>query len=368
MADLPTRQELFAVGRRSIVLSADRRRINPATVDVAGSDLNLLVGSTSLMTEEVVSRLAKCLKGLFIETAVGSQLDRLAFDRFGLTRKSASPASVTLNFTRPTPGASTPGTYPAGSRIKTPDGTLFALNTDLVVGGFDTNLFVDATATEAGIDTNVAANTLILFADPIFDDTFSVTNAAAAAGGTEGESDVEFRARIRDFFPSVRRGTLGALEFGARTVPGVASATAVELVDAALVPSGFVRLTVADINGGFSETMLQSVRDALLEFRALGVPVFVQGGSVFSQAVQWDISVRTGFSADRVQEDVRAVTVAAAQFLNPGETLLRSTLIAAARTVPGAIIGASALVTPADDTVPLETQLIRILSSDVTFV
>lgn len=368
MADLPTRQELFAVGRRSIVLAADRRRINPATVDVAGSDLNLLIGATSLMTEEVVAKLSKCLKGLFIETAVGPQLDRLAFDRFGLTRKAASPASVTLTFTRPTPGASTPGTYPAGSRVKTPDGTLFALNTDLVVAGFDTVLQIEATATEAGIDTNVAAATLTLFSDPIFDDTFAVTNVLGGAGGAEDESDVEFRGRIRDFFPSVRRGTLGALEFGARTVDGVAAATAVEILDESAVPAGFVRLTVADLNGGFSETMLQNVRDALLEFRALGVPVFIQGGSVFNQSVTWDISVQTGFDSTQVQDDVRAVTVASTQFLNPGEPLYRSSLIAAARTVPGAIVGANALVTPADDIVPAETELVRVVGEDVSFV
>lgn len=367
MADLPTRQELFSVARRSVVNATDRRRINPATIDVAGSDLNLLFGAGSEMGEEIVAKYAKCVKGLFVETAVGDQLDRLAFDRFGLTRKSASPASVRLNFVRPTPSVSTPGTYPSGSRIQTPDGTIFALNTDLVVGGFDTNLFADATALEAGLNSNVAANTLIQFADPIFDDTFSVTNLQGAAGGAEGETDVEFRARIRDFFPSIRRGTLGALEFGARTVPGVAVATALELVDESAVPAGFVRLTVADTNGGFSETLLQQVRDVLLEFRALGVPVFVQGGVVVAQAVEWDIGVRTGFPTAQVQEEVRQVTVAATQFLAPGETLELSTLIAAAKTVPGAVIRDDSLVNPTADVVPLNTQLIRVFSTDVTF-
>lgn len=368
--DLPTRSELFAVGRRSIANAADRRRINPATVDIPGSDLNLLIGAGSLMGEEVVARLAKCLKGLFIDTATDDALDRLAFDRFGLTRKAAAPASVAIVLSRPMPGVATPGIYTAGSRVQTPDGTVFALNTDAVFGDFATSVTVDVTALVAGVESNVAANTLIQFADPPFDTNLTVTNPTGAAGGAEQESDVEFRARVRDFFPTIRRGTEGAIEFGARTVPGVAVATAREILNPfpSNMPAAIVELTVADANGGFSNTMLQQVQDVLLEYRALGIPVIVQGGTLFLQSVVWAIGIETGFNENEVLEDVRAVTVATAQFLAPGATLFRSSLISAARTVPGAVVGSDALVTPAGDTVPETTELIRIRDEDISFV
>lgn len=369
MSDLPSRSQLFETGRRFLVTAA-APQLNPAVADVPGSDLNLLLGAASLMGEELVAAIAACMKGLFVETATGDKLARVAFDRYGLTSQSANPASVDLTLSRPLPGGATPGTVSSGTRVQTASGTQFATNVDAVFGDFTTSVTVAATALTAGPDGNVASATLTTFADAVFDATLSVTNPAAAAGGTTAETDDDFKSRIRGFFPTLRRGTLGAIEFGARQVAGVAVATATEITNPdSGMPAGAVQLTVGDRDGGASSVMLQAVRDILVYYRAAGIPVLVQGGTVTNQDVIWDLDFESGTDQQARIAEVRAVTVAVAQFLAPGETLLRASLIAGARAVPGVIVNAGSLVLPAGDVVPVDnTVLLRIASEDITFV
>jgi hypothetical protein len=91
-------------------------------------------------------------------------------------------------------------------------------------------------------------------------------------------------------------------------------------------------------------------------------------GSVFQQTVTWSLAFETGVNEALAQSRVRAVSVAASQFLAPGATLYKSTLISAAKKVPGVIISDSSLVYPLGD---VETtspgQMIRVASTAVTF-
>ena len=360
---------MFAVGRRSIVTTPGLR-INPKVIDVQGSDLNIIVGAAALMGETISARFAANLRQLFVDTGSNEGLDRVTFDRYQVNRKPANPATVTLTLARPTDVAGA-GTYPQGSRVTTPAGTVFAINTDAVFGALDLSKKVDATALVSGPDGNVPAGLLNAFLDSPFDTTLTVTNVLGAAGGTLEENDPEFKARVLDFFPTVRRGVLGAIEFGARAVPGVAVARAIEVVnpDVNALPAGMVQLVVADKDGGTSAVIIQAVKDKQLEFRALGIPVFVTGGTVIFEDVIWDLDFATGVDTQAKTEEVRAVTVASTQFLNPGEKLLRSSLIASARAVPKVIVNANSLVEPAGDTVPPKiTDIIRVRNTDISFV
>lgn len=326
----------------------------------------------SVMAEEIVSSLASCMRGNFVDVARGDQLDRVAFDRYGLTRFSATPSTVVITMTRPSVGS--PGTYPAGSRVQTPAGVQVATDIDAVFGPTDLTASIPCTAIIAGPGGNVSAAALTQFKDVPFDTAFTVTNADGAAGGNDAESDVQFRGRIRNFFPTVRRGVLGAIQFGAMQVPGVAVATAFEATNTlggpVPIPAGMVQVIVADESGSASAPMLQAVRDALIEYRAGGIPAQVLGGSLAPfPAVTWSIDFTTGVDTVLVSEQVRAVCVASAQFLAPGETLYRSSLIAAAKTIPGAIVNDTSLVAPVGDVVPTSIDLvIRVRPQDVTFV
>ncbi len=364
---LPSRTDLFAVFRRS-VLGAALARINPAVIDVAGSDLNLLAGACSTMGEEISAQLAGCLQDHWSDTASGAGLDRLAADRYNLTRLGATPATVVLTFSRTT-NAGGAGVVPAGTRVQTSAGSQFATDVDSTFGALDLSATVTATALIVGPDANVSPLQITSIVDSLFDGTITVTNPSWAAGGTDVETDPAFRARIRDFFSTLRRGTLGAIEFGARQVAGVAVAKAIEVVNPDGMPAALVQLIIGDAAGNASAPMIQAVEDELLSWRAGGIPTSVIGGTVVYQAVTWALAVDTGFDQQRALAEVSAVTVAVAQFLRPAVTLYRATLIAAARTVPGVIISDSSLQLPLADTVPSTNDtIIRIRATDITFV
>ena len=367
-----SRKDLYDVGRRAVV-GTPGTRINPSVIDVPGSDLNVVLGISSVLGEEVSSRGAVAMRGCFAELARGSQLDRLAADRYGLLRFGATPATATVVLSRPTPGAPTPGTYSAGSVVQTPDGVQFATDEDAVFGNFDTSVTVGCTALTAGISGDVPSGTITGFGTAPFDTTISMTNPSEAAGGTDAETDIQFLGRIRGFFPTVARATLSAVEYGAKQVAGVAVATATEVVNPSTgFPAAFVQVVIGDLNGNASAIMISEVSDELLAWRAGGIPVQVIGGIVVYQTVQWHLAFKTGFDEKLATDRVRAVSVAVAQFLPPGPDggiLYRSALLAAAKQVPGVILSDASLIDPSGDIVPASVEtMVRVLNTGVTFV
>lgn len=368
MSDLPNRQDLFAIGRQ-YVKGVPNTRINPAIIDVPGSDVNLALGSSSLMGEALSAAWARCMRGLFIDTAMGDELDRIAYDHFGITRKPASAADAGVTLARPTAAAGG-GVVAAGTRITTPSGSVFALVTDVVFGA--TDLVVDtgdAVAQIVGPTQNVAAGALTAFQDQPFDPSITATNPGPAAGGTDVENDPQFRGRIRSYYLTLRRGTLGAIQYAATTVAGVSVSNAFEIENPGSgLPAGAVELIIADDNGNASPTMLQNVRNILLQFRAAGIPVFLSGGLVVFEQVVYALDFTTGIDTVGASNEVRSVAVAMTQFLAPGQTLYRSDLLAAARAVPGTLVGAGSLSVPVGDIVPAtNSTIIRVRPQDISF-
>ena len=362
-----SRADLFSVGRAAIA-GTPGIRINPAVIDIPGSDLNLAVGVDAVLGEEVSMRSAYAMRGAFAELARGNQLDRVIYDRSGLLRFGATPSSVDPVLSRPT-STNGAGTYKAGSVVQTADGTQFGLDNDAVFGVADLSVTVSATAATSGADTNVAPGTVTGFSTAPFDSTLTVTNPASAAGGTDAESDIAFLGRYRGYFPTLSRGTMGAIEYAATQVPGVAVATATEIVNPnSGYPASIVQLVIGDASGNSTSDMVTAVANMLLTYRAGGIFVQVLTGSVFQQTVTWSLAFETGVNEALAQSRVAAVTVAASQFLAPGATLYKSTLISAAKNVPGVIISDSSLVSPLGDVEPTAGNImIRVAPTAVTF-
>ena len=365
-AQFASRADLFAVGQAAIS-GTPNIKINPSVAAIPGSDLNLVLGISSVMGEEVSARSAMALRGAFMELARGSALDRVVYDRTGLLRFSAQPATVDLVLSRPA-GPSAPGIIPAGSVVQTADGTQFALDVDASFGVGTPTITTTATALVNGAGGNVVANSITSWATAPFDPAIVPSNPAAAAGGVDAENDVQFLGRARGFFPTLARGTLGAIEYGARQVPGVAVATAIEITNPNGYPAAVVQLTVGDQNGAASSDLLKAVATALLAYRAAGIFVSVIGGIVAYQNVQWSLAFSVGTNEALAMNRVSAVCVAIAQFLAPGATLYKSALLSAAASVPGVIVSDASLILPAGDVVPTSpTQMIRVPSTGVTF-
>jgi len=321
------------------------------------------------MGEAIVASWAKCMRDLFVDTARGAALDRIAFDRFGVTRKPASAATVDINLHR-TSAAAGGGTVAAGTRLTTASGSVFAVEVDVVFGPTDLSKNAPSVAQVVGPSMNVPAGTAWVISDSLFDPSIVATNSTnPAAGGSDAESDAQFRGRIRSYFLTLRRATVGAIQYAATTIPGVSVSSAYEIVNPGnALPAGAVELIIGDDDGNASSDMLQSVRDILLQFRACGIPVFLSGGDVAFESVVYKLGFAPGVDTIRAANEVRSVVVAMAQFLNPGQRLLRSDLIGAARSVPGVVVADDALVAPVGDIIPDDNQqLLRVRPEDVSF-
>lgn len=372
--DTPTRAEFFDLGAAEIAARSAARppgtRVNPALVFVEGTDLNIQNASASAMANEVMRQVVLRAAALMLDTATGEDLDRLVADRFSPTvvRKAATPAVVPLTLTRvagPLPAV----TVPAGARIKTASGVEFeTLLAASVPAGSNGPVTVDAQARTAGTAGNVDVNTVTQWVTPPSDPNLLVSNLQPATGGDNTETDTRLRARARDFFRTVRRGTKAAIEFGALTVPGVRQATAVEEVDSLGHPTGRVALYVADALGQANSVLVANVRAALVEYRAAGVYVDVSGAIPIFVPIRYLLRFEAGVDTSRAFDLVRSGTLAAVNALAPNQTLTVALLFAVARSVAGVIVLDDAIVEPVGDLVPDAGQVIRTRVDLVTAV
>lgn len=160
----------------------------------------------------------------YIDYATGISLDRVAA-LIGTVRKEATKATGQVTFT------GTNGTnIPAGTVVQTTGDDVIKFLTDslvVIAGGTAT---VNITAKYAGADGNVAANTITELETPIVG-VSTVNNAAATDGGTDIETDDDFRARCKGALTALAKGTLEAIRLAVLAVSGVTSVSAFEDLD-----------------------------------------------------------------------------------------------------------------------------------------
>jgi uncharacterized phage protein gp47/JayE len=208
-----------------------------------------------------------------------------------------------------------------------------------------------------------------------FDPTLTVNNPVATAGGADREQDEDFRNRVRDFWLTARRGTLKAIELGARQVPGVVSAQASEVTTVGSTPARVVILYVADGSGVSNQALANRVSTSLGEYRAAGIAVIV----VTSQPEIVDVVLRLAFEANVDTVSLtQAVLSAVVGFINsiPVNNPLRiadlQAVLARFRS-DGLVVTTdpttpanSTIVAPVGDVIPDAGKTIRTTSQNVT--
>jgi len=374
--EILSRLALYEIGRQYVLARA--RRIDPAKVDVEGSDINLFIGSQSFVAAAVSRQLADRMAAQFLDGCESDDdLDRWAFDRFGgeLPRKGASPALVPVVFTRRSNAAGA-GSITAGTKLTTIGGIeYFTLQTAaLTANGSASDLIatVEARSAQAGKDQQVGANAIRRFARPdlLFDPTIEVNNPEPAAGGEDAETRDVFRERLRAGHLARRRGILAAIETGARAVPGVESALAIEEVEQDATPARVVRLLIADSSGVASRVLAERVRVKLLEYRCGGIAVVID----LSVPQMVDLVVRptflAGIDAPALRERVRAALVSFVNSLGAGQPLLRNDVgaVFARFRAEGLVPVDGTLEQPIGDIVPAAGRTLRTTLERVVFV
>ena len=320
MPDLPTWQALFRVGRDEILARSDRLTIE--AIEREGSDVNALVAAAAAIGDEVVGQLATGLGGLFLDTAKGEALDRLVFDRYGMTRKAAAPAFGTVLFAT-TAATAAAFTIPAGTVLGTSDGLQFVTIAAVAFPAASVGPVVaNVRSILAGADQQAKASTIKSIVTSITGQPadLTVNNSTATAGAADEEADDSLRARARAFFTTARRGTLGAIKLGALAVPGVETASVIELLDLDGQPDQIVSVVVAD---AFTDALVEdnanppayqaqsqalgvAIAAALEEVRAAGIPVRVAVAQVVMQPIHFAVAFVAGVDVDTVTTSAKA--------------------------------------------------------------
>lgn len=295
----------------------------------ADGDMSLAqLHAAAAMADAVVRFGVQALKETFIDGAAGDALDLLLDDHFNLQRSQATAAQVTVRFTRTSGGGS--GSIGAGTVVATVvdasgKEVQFTTNSAVAVGAGNNGPFdVLATAINTGRDGNVAAGKVTRIVTTLFDSTFSVTNPATAGGGNEKESDESYRERGRTFWTTLRRGTLAALEFGAKIVPTVRAAAAVENQTTALVT-----VIISDQDGNSTAQMVDDVIAELENWRCAGVSITVTGGTKVAIDMTITITVRSGFNVEAMRTLLETAAKARIDKLAAQQTLYLDSVIAA---------------------------------------
>jgi uncharacterized phage protein gp47/JayE len=363
-----TRLDYYEIGRQYVRSRA--KRIDPAQIDIEGSDVNLMVGSTSFMTFAVQRQLGERMNALFLDGCEGEDLDRWGFDRYRLLRKGASPARTILNFARSSTGVGS-GNVESGRKFITTTGIEYVTTQTALFSGTTVSASVYARAVQAGKDFQVGANAIRKpSAGTLFDPSIIISNPTAAAGGEPRESDDVFRERIRDFWRAMSRGTLGAIEYGARTVPGIESAMALEVLDNGM-PARLVQLAVSDSSGVSSKALEASVDIELDEWRGAGVYVLLSGGiPQIIDRLTLHLTFTAGVDTSTLTLEVLNAVVDYVNSLGIGQPLyvanLRSVL--ARFQTSGLIPRQDTIVDPVGDIVPIQGRTLRIRPENVSFV
>lgn len=364
--DLLSRLDLLALGRDYV--RQNNRKIDPGMVDVLGSEANVFVGSVSVVADALMKQLGYAINAQTLDGATGTDLDRYAFDRYQETRKGASPALGSVRIFRATSTAGA-GTVPIGTSLKTLVGTEYVTTTTATFGASDLVTAADVRAAQAGKNTQVGANGIRKFSQPaiLFDPTLQVNNDLPTAGGEDAEDDETFRNRIRNFWASARRGILAAIVQGATSVPGVATAQAIEALSGSGLPARLVNLYIADSSGIASRALAQKVSVALDDFRAGGIAVLVNTSIPLIVTVELSLRFRAGVDTVALEEQVRAAVVEFVNSLPVNGVLLVSGIygVLLQFASDGLIADQGSVVQPAGDLVPSVNQTIRTTLANV---
>jgi len=306
----------------------------PSITDMSpGSVIRSFVEGASLSIEEVY---VACYLGF------RRYLNNVQETVFDFARKTGTKAKVNVVFSRLVAGAQVD--IPEGTRLKTASGLRFILDSATYIGnGLTASASVPVTADEVGSNYNVGSGTITTIEDSI-SGVDSVTNALAATGGVNVESDIAYKNRFQSYIEGLGKSNLAGLRFGAMSVEGITSASIVELFPP--VAGVNVDLYVDDGTSiGLTSDQIAEVQavidgDGTEEnpgYRAAGINVQVKQPGRITQNVSATLSILSGVDTDQLKKDVIDALTNYVNTLGVGADIVYNELIASIMGVFGVI-------------------------------
>lgn len=286
MADLPSPDDLAQAGRAAFRATLDPGGTGAVNLR-AGSRNDTAISMMAALVNRVVGYVQDRVSANRLASASGDDLDALAADLYGETRKLDVAATGFVQLTRP-PGTAT--VIPAGSRFAVPataaqPAVVFIAAQDVpspqnlssAIAAY-VPVVCAATGYAGNLTSPATQLTSILDALPnpgwSIDSGYMIANPAlfVFGGGAPGESDDTFRRRLAQLSPLAERarGTRDAVLAGSLRVAGVEHATLVEPNDGTIV------LYVGDAAFALPSALATAVALELQNWRALGVPALVR--------------------------------------------------------------------------------------------
>lgn len=373
MPDFPQQFDFFRIMRdRALILQGD---LSKDAIERDGTDANVMLAAGSAGCDEITGQLISVASASFLDSADGTDLDRLVFDRYGLVRKPAAASQVDVQFTTT---AANPGdfTIPAGTIVQTTDGIQFTTiaDTTFLAGGTGP-VAVGVRSILAGLNQQAKPDTItsIITAIPGAAADLAVNNDEATFGADDEEQDPSLRDRARRFFVTARRGTIAALEAGALAFPGVRTAKVFETLDQDANPSRFVNMVITD---AFTESLViydpiptayqaqsaslaGAVFASLDDVRAAGIFVSIKVAQIILQPVQLLLVFSAGADTNAVTTQAKAAVVNYMNGLTAGQAFEPSDCARAVRRVVGLVPTQSEVLSPQGRVVPKPLQALR---------
>lgn len=358
----PSFDQLMNLGKAEAIL----RR--PSLGVRVGDISEMLIAAAAAMADRVIGWFAERIAATFLDGASGDDLTQLAADHWAIQRRAATRSVGTVTFNRA--GADgTIQTFPIGTTVATARDSqgndVQFLTTQAASWAASTNgtRTVNVEAVNAGVVGNLSGPNLItrIVSTPPAGGTYTITASIQPAGGSEEETDEELRDRTRLYPTTLRRGTAGALEYGARSVSTIAVAKASAVQDT----TGLVTVYVSDASGNSTGTtkevsplttddgtMTAKVAVELYNWACAGSLVNVSGGAVQNVNITVTIAVKIGVDVTQLITDIQNSVSARVGKLNIGETLYLSDIITAVKAVDPDNIVNIVVNTPLVDTAP----------------
>jgi uncharacterized phage protein gp47/JayE len=300
----------------------------PAAAIGVDSDNYVRASAFAAVAEGLYAHQAWGFRQAFPDLADADYMEKMANYR-GVQRKAAIAAAGTVRFT------GTEGTnVPAGQLVYTAQG-VYVSTTEAVLIAEGGTVDVGAQASVPGAGGNLGANTPATVSSPPANIGANAT-ILTMIGGTDLESDAELLARLLLLLSEEAQGG-NAVDYK-RWALEVAGITRAFVFDARR-GSGTVDVVPLTDAGLPSTVQLEAVQAIIEERRPVGMRarygVLALAPDALLQSVAASLVLADGYELADLQVQLEEAVDSVFRALGPGETLVRSKLIAALMNVPG---------------------------------
>lgn len=316
-----------------------------------GSVLRTILEAVAAIVEEVWYKLQFFVSLFFLDTSQGEWVDRRLKD-FGMERKEGGRAYGLIAIGRETPSPISI-LISSGTIFQDETGKLqYTTQDDVILNIGSISVDVKVEAVDAGTAYNLPTDT-ILKQSGIAISGIEWAKIKLMGGGEDIESDADYKNRVPEYFDSLSRGTAPAIRYAASRVSGVVSVTLKENVPS----KGWFTIYIDDGSGVANNTLLQTVRAVLEDYRAFTIQYIVDTAKLTDFTTTLQVIAKTDANADSVKTAVQVAIINYVNALEMGIPVYLADLIYLARNVGG--VENVRVITPTSDVIPDVDQLLR---------